>query len=232
MTRRKQGPNFFVGLVQAFVLGGAGVALWAMPQWTWHGDLQVIGAKRLMATALADTLADYEGQALYRIDPRDIRKVVMSNPAVSDAKVRRWLFPARLEITLREREPLAKLADGRVVDYDGVVFKLPEGGKGLKLELHVPLTNDRLEGEALQALRDLVLYGDGLEGTVDMTRSGEWQGTLNGVAVRFGEGREIGQKLHVFKHLFPLASSESSAVEYVDLRSPESPVVKGSDTKR
>ena len=232
MTRRKRGPNFLAGLLQAFVLGGAGVALWAMPQWTWHGDLKVIGAKRLMAATLSDKLADREGMPLYRIDPQEIREVVLSNPAVSDAKVRRWLFPSRLEVTIREREPVARLSDGRVVDYEGVIFKLPEGGKGVKLEVHAPLTEGRLEGEPLRALQELALYGEGLSGTVDMTKAGQWTGNLNGVAIRFGEGRAIAEKLHVFRHLLPLAISGSRAVEYVDLRSPESPVVKGSDSTR
>lgn len=232
MTRRKRGPNLFAGILQAFVLGGAGVALWAMPQWTWHGDLKVIGAKRLMAAPLAETLADRKGMPLYRIDPRDIREEVLKNPAIADAKVRRWLFPARLEVTLREREPLARLTDGRVVDFDGVIFKLPEGAKGVKLEVSAPVKDGRLADEPLKALRELALYGDGLSGTVDMSKPGEWTGKLNGVDIRFGEGRAIAQKLHVFRHLLPLASAEVRAVEYVDLRSPESPVVKGSDSKR
>lgn len=232
MTRRKRGPNVFAGILQAFVLGGAAVALWAMPQWTWHGDLKVIGAKRLMAATLADKLADRKGQPLYRIDPQEIRAQVLSNPAVSDAKVRRWLFPARLEVSIREREPLARLKDGQVVDFEGVVFKLPEGASGVKLELSAPLKDGRLEGEPLEALRELALYGGGLAGTVDMSKPGEWTGKLNGVDIRFGEGRAIAEKLHVFRHLLPLAITGSRAVEYVDLRSPESPVVKGYDSKR
>lgn len=232
MTRRKRRPKLFAGLFQAFVLGGAAVALWAMPQWVWHGDLKIIGAKRLMAAPLAETLADRKGQPLYRIDPEQIRQEVLKNPAIADAKVRRWLFPARLEVTLREREPLARLKDGRVVDFDGVVFRLPEGGKGVKLELDAPLAGDRLEDDPLKALRELSLYGEGLSGSLDMTRPGEWGGKLNGVEVRLGEGRAIAEKLHVFRHLLPLASSESRAVEYVDLRSPEAPVVKGADPTR
>jgi Cell division protein FtsQ. len=127
---------------------------------------------------------------------------------------------------------LARLADGQVVDFDGVVFKLPEGSKGVKLEVRAPLKDGRLDGEPLTALRELALYGDGLSGTVDMSKPGEWNAKLNGVDLRFGEGRAIAQKLHVFRHLLPLAISGSRAVEYVDLRSPESPVVKGSDSKR
>lgn len=231
MSRQRRGPNFLVGLLQAFVLGGAAVALWAMPQWTWHGDLKVIGAKRLLAAPLAEKLADRKGMPLYRIDPRDIREEVLKNPAVADAKVRRWLFPARLEVTLREREPLARLKDGQMVDYEGVVFKVAEA-KGVALEIDAPLQDGRLTGQPLKALRELALYGEGLSGRVDMTKPGEWTGTLNGVGIRFGEGRGIAQKLHVFRHLLPLASNGAAAVEYVDLRSPESPVVKGSDSKR
>jgi cell division septal protein FtsQ len=200
-----------------------------MPQWTWEGDLKVLGAKRLLAAPLAETLSGRKGLPLYRIDPREIRDEVLKNPAIADAKVRRWLFPARLEVTLREREPLARLKDGQVVDFDGVVFRVPEG-RDVKLELNAPLKEGRLEGEPLKALRELALYGQGLAGTVDMTRPGEWTGRLNGVEIRFGEGRAIAEKLHVFRHLLPLAITGSRAVEYVDLRSPESPVVKGSDS--
>jgi cell division septal protein FtsQ len=230
MFRRKRASNLFAGLIQAFVLGGAAVALWAMPQWTWEGDLKVIGARRLMAAPLAEAIADRKGMPLYRIDPRTIREDVLKNPAIADAKVRRWLFPARLEVTLREREPLARLKDGQVVDFEGVLFRIPEGARGVKLELDAPLTGGRLEGPPLQALRELALYGEGLEGTLDMTRPGNWTGKLNGIEIRFGEGRAIAEKLHVFRHLLPLALAGSAAVEYVDLRSPESPVVKGSDS--
>lgn len=227
---RKRASNFFAGILQAFLLGGAAVALWAMPQWTWEGDLKVIGARRLLAAPLAERLADRKGMPLYRIDPQVIRSDVLENPAIADAKVRRWLFPARLEVTLREREPIARLKDGQVVDFEGVVFRLPEGGKGVKLEVAAPLTAGRLEGAHLRALREVALYGEGLSGSLDLTRPGDWTAELNGIQLRFGEGRAIGEKLHVFRHLLPLALAGSAAVEYVDLRSPESPVVKGNDS--
>ncbi len=231
MTRRNRAPRLFAGIVQAFLLGGAGVALWAMPQWTWQGDLRVAGAKRLLAAPLALALAEEKGKPLYRIDPEGVRREVLKNPAIADAKVRRWLFPARLEVTLSEREPLARLNDGQVVDYEGVVFRTPEGARDMKLGLQAPLEEGRLTGAALQALRELSLYGEGLSGEVDLRRPGDWTGTLNGVAVRFGEGRAIADKLHVFKHLLPLARSGTRAVEYIDLRSPEAPVVKGYDSQ-
>lgn len=230
MARRKQRPNPFRGIFQAFVLGGAVVALWAMPQWTWQGDLRVIGAKRLMAAPLAESLADMKGQPLFKIDPQAVRQVVLKNPAIADAKVRRWLFPSRLEVTLQEREPLARLSPELAVDVQGVVFRMSEGTQGLKLSLKAPVKDGKLGDEALQGLRDLVLYGEGLSGEIDMTRPGDWTGKLKGIQVRLGDGRGIAQKLHVLRHLSPLAESGSAAVEYVDLRSPDAPVVKGSDS--
>ena len=115
-------------LLASIVLAYAIYWLWSSPAWAWHGSLDVMGNRIVPREEILARLSLPPGMPLFRIDPAVIRRELTTEPAIAHVVVRRWLFPARLEVMVLERQPLAAIAGfgDRWLDGEGTVFIAPK----------------------------------------------------------------------------------------------------------
>lgn len=219
------------GFIQAFVFGGALVALWLMPQWNWQGELRVSGVQRLTHDQVAKAVKGLEGKPLYLIDPATIRDRIRSLDGVEDVKVRRWLLPARIEVTVKERSPVLRVAGGAAyLDATGVAFRMPKGADPTAIPIEAVVASRSLLPSEQAALKELLAnWPKGARGTLDVRDPASWSATINGVRVMLGGPEEMPEKLRLYSHLLPLARKSGKAIRYMDLRFPESPTVRTSE---
>jgi cell division septal protein FtsQ len=87
--------------------------------------VEVEGTARVDPARVRTWLGMVVGRSMWRVSPRDVEAQLEERPEVADARVRR-IFPGRLLVTIREREPRALLnaPDGGIflVDEAGVVI--------------------------------------------------------------------------------------------------------------
>ena len=217
---------------QAFILGGATLALWVMPQWSWDGNVQVEGLHYLSSQLILRTAALPTKGRLFQIDPAKIRSRLLQLDAVEDAKVRRWLFPARLDIEIKERTPMVRLlgtTPPTYLDNQGIPFTLPASSSP-PTRLSVSIASGTLTPEDRLDLQTLLLnWPTGSRGTLKICDPASWSATIDGVPVVLGSGDNLGEKLHLYSQLLPLARRAEKAVEYIDLRFPEAPTLRASE---
>ncbi|HEY9855564.1 MAG TPA: FtsQ-type POTRA domain-containing protein [Stenomitos sp.] len=219
------------GFIQAFVLGGALVALWLMPQWTWDGELRVAGIRRLSHDEIAKAAKGSEGKPLFLIDPATIKERIQHLDGVEDVKVRRWLLPARVEVTVKERSPILRVAGGSAyLDATGVAFRLPNGEDTKAIPIEALVSTRSLDVTEQAALKVLVAsWPEGAKGTVDLRNATAWSAVIDGVQVLLGAPQDMAEKLRLYSHLLPLARKSGKAIRYMDLRFPEAPTVRTSE---
>jgi len=219
------------GFIQAFVLGGALVALWLMPQWNWDGELRVSGTRRLSQDAVAKAVKGSEGKPLFLIDPAAIRERIKRLDGVEDVKVRRWLLPARVEVTVKERSPILRVAGGSAyLDATGVAFRLPSAEDTRAIPIEAIVATRSLYATEQAALKVLVSnWPKGAKGTVDLRNPAAWSAVIDGVQVQLGAPEQMAEKLRLYSHLLPLARQSGKAIRYMDLRFPEAPTVRTSE---
>lgn len=222
------------GFIQAFVLGGALVALWLMPQWTWDGELRVTGVHRLTHAQVERAVKGLEGKPLFLVDPAAIRDRIRGLDGVEDVKVRRWLLPARIEVTVKERSPVLRVAGGSAyLDATGVAFRLPTAAEPAAIPIEAVVSSRSLQPTELAALKVLLAnWPQGAKGTLDLRDPAAWSATIDGVQVMFGAPDEMAAKLRLYSHLLPLARKSGKAIRYMDLRFPEAPTVRTSEATR
>ncbi len=219
------------GFIQAFVLGGALVALWLMPQWNWAGELRIAGNQRLTHDKVAKAVKGLEGKPLFLIDPAAIRARVKGLDGVEDVKVRRWLLPARIEVTVKERSPVLRVAGGSAyLDATGVAFRLPAGADQAAIPIEALVASRSFLPTEQAALKVLLAnWPQGARGTLDVRNPAAWGATIDGVQIMLGAPEQMAEKLRLYSHLLPLARKSGKAIRYMDLRFPESPTVRTSE---
>lgn len=222
------------GFIQAFVLGGALVALWLMPQWRWDGELRVSGTRRLTHDQVAKAAKGSEGRPLFLVDPATIRDRLRGLEGVEDVKVRRWLLPARVEVTVKERSPVLRVAGAAsYLDATGVAFRLQKQADKQAIPIEALVASRSLYATEQAALKALVAnWPAGARGTVDLRDPASWSATIDGVQVLFGAPDEMREKLRLYSHLLPLARKSGKAIRYMDLRFPEAPTVRTFEAPR
>lgn len=222
------------GFIQAFVLGGALVALWLMPQWGWDGELRVTGTQRLTHEAVAKAVKGSEGRPLFLVDPGAMRERLRGLDGVEDVKVRRWLLPARVEITVKERSPVLRVAgSSSYLDASGVAFRLPHQTAPANIPIEALVASRSLSTSELVGLKVLVAnWPPGTRGSVDLRDPTAWSCTIDGVRVLLGTPDELSEKLRLYSHLLPLARKSGKAIRYLDVRFPEAPTVRTSEAPR
>lgn len=219
------------GFIQAFVFGGALVALWLMPQWNWDGTLHVSGTHRLTHEQVAKAVKGSEGRPLFMVDPATIRERVRSLEGVEDVKVRRWLLPARVEVTVKERAPMLRVAGAAAyLDATGVAFRLPSATQPQATPIQALVASRSLAANEQAALKVAVAHWPrGAKGTLDLRDPASWSATIDGVQVRLGSPDQMEEKLRLYSHLLPLARKSGKTIRYMDLRFPEAPTVRTSE---
>lgn len=86
--------------------------------------VRVVGRDRTSKDAVRQLLETYRGQGLMEINLEDIRAELLAKPWVESVDIRR-LLPNSLEVTINEREPLARFFNSEqyeLVDLNGLVI--------------------------------------------------------------------------------------------------------------
>lgn len=198
------------------------VAVWVLPIWQYSGEINIKG-NRWVSTDTIRAAINPPQEPMFRMDPLILKQQVQTIPQVERVDVRRWLFPARLEVRIKERTPVARIASQSIyLDADGILFSAPI--QPVPLTVLLPAS---YQGESAEAFR--VLYREWppkTPGLLDLRKKDDIKVSLGGLTARFGIAEEIPSKFRAFFRLRPLAKRYGDALEYLDLRFPDSPTLK------
>ncbi|HEY9765755.1 MAG TPA: FtsQ-type POTRA domain-containing protein [Chroococcales cyanobacterium] len=203
----------------------ASAALWNLPFWRYAGLISVRGNRIVPSEEIMRKIESSE-LPLFRIDPKGIETRIEEIPEIEKARVRRWLFPARIEVQVSERLPFAQVASQSVfLDLGGNRFSAPFQHVPLFVVLPTPYT-----ARAKETFRQLVaLWPSEATGAIDLSLSEDLRINLRGIEVRLGkieQAKELEEKFKTFYRLLPLAERYGNRLEYVDLRFPSAPTLK------
>lgn len=136
VKRRQRRRRIVIGVLVAALVGTSGYLLGFSPVFAYDSaKTRVMGANSQVTTQqVKEKLANYEGRPLLRFPTSEAASSLQrSNPWVKQAKVQRE-FPRGVAVYLTLRTPVAKTAQGKVVDLEGKLLpaqgfdasKLPE----------------------------------------------------------------------------------------------------------
>ncbi|HEY9724523.1 MAG TPA: FtsQ-type POTRA domain-containing protein [Oscillatoriaceae cyanobacterium] len=207
--------------------------LWASPVWRWNGQLHIVGNRLVSHAQILDRLHLQQGTPLFKLDPQKIAAQVTGIPAISQVAVHRWLFPARLELQVLERQALVAIVtphDDLWFDQEGVVFEAPKASMQARFPIQVWTglkPGDRLPADMQDPLFSLLsTWPHGQGGRIDLRNLNDVYAAIGGWNVRLGKLEDIPLKLGMLAHVQPLAQSYKDRLEYIDLRYPMSPALK------
>jgi len=212
------------GAVALLATGAAGMATVALQE----GRILPLERVELSAAPervadddLRQALAPHLHRSVLGVDVRGARDALEALPWVAGAEVRR-AWPGRIQVTLREREPLARWGEQALVDRDGERFEprpasIPEG-------LPVLRGPDGSEGEMAGLFREvqqrLAERGVNLV-ALGLSPRGSWSARLEG-GIEMALGRQHpGERVERFAAVLPaLEERQEAPMERVDLRYP------------
>ncbi len=194
-------------------------------------DIDVRGAGRLPPAFLREQVGVKPGENLFAVDLERIRLNLESTPMIREAVVRRDL-PDRLVVQVKERLPLARIAEGAggrpmTVDRDGRVL-------GLARQQNLPLITGLSERglgpgsdirePAVQAALQVVSYCDANKvgaviklARIDVRQTGYLELLLeDGARVPFGKDR-IEERLERLADVVRTAAALGRSIESADL---------------
>lgn len=207
--------------------------LWGASVWHWEGQVRISGNRLVSKQEILERLQVPENTPLYRLDPRWIASQVSDIPAVSRVAVRRWLFPARLEMNVIERQALVALlgpGNNRWMDQEGVVFTASP--QIMKPRFGIKVWSDLAPGKRLPpGMQDrlfelMAAWPAKLDGRVDLRNPKDVYLAVDGWPVRFGELKDVPIKFEMLVKLKPVAEKYRDRLQYIDLRYPASPTFK------
>ncbi len=163
--------------------------------------------------------ASVEG-GFFSVDVEGVTRALTRLPWVASVTVRR-VWPDTLHVTVVEQQPLARWADGGVVNRAGELF-FPDDADSLQglAELRGPEASVALIARHYRQLSQQ-LGGEGiaLRG-ITLTPRRAWELALaNGVTVMLGR-EEMAVRLQRFVRFYPGLASQIENVERVDMRYP------------
>lgn len=220
-------------LVMAGFLAYGTYWLWGSEVWHWQGQMSVTGNRLVSKQEILNRLSVPTNTMLYRLNPQWVADQLTDIPTISKVAVRRWLFPARLELAILERQPLVGvLAEGESLwmDQEGVVFpaspKLVKAGFPVKVQTTLK-SGERLPQEVQAHLFEiLATWPKGAGGRVDLRKTNDVIAIVDDWPLRLGEVTDVPTKFGMFEHLKPLAQKYKNRLQYIDLRYPTSPTFK------
>jgi cell division septal protein FtsQ len=207
--------------------------LWTGPFWRWDGQMAVSGNRLVGKQEIFSRLHVPQNTPLYLLNPQAIASQLGAIPSVAQVAVRRWLFPARLEVMILERQALVRVEGpkgepvSRWIDQEGVVFAAP----GSHMQARFPIRvwselqpGDHLPAEVQTHLFELLnAWPKGAAGRLDLRKPRDVMASIGGWPVRLGEVAEIELKFAMFEHVRPEAMKYKDRLKYINLRFPESP---------
>ena len=113
--------RFFARYIMIFLLIVLGYALLKLPQWYLNKDvfnslsnpsLEILNNKIVPSYKILAALRRVEvpNVAIYRVETEEIKKSIMQLEPVQDVFIRRFWFPARLQIIIQERVPVLTIS--------------------------------------------------------------------------------------------------------------------------
>lgn len=215
---RRKAFRFFatIGLFAALI------GIWVVPIWQYSGEITIKG-NRWVSTDTIRAAINPPPAPMYRMDPSLLKEQVQTIPQIERVDIRRWLFPARLEVRVKERTPVARVASQSIfLDEEGVLFSAPI--QPIPLTVLLPAS---YQGETPEAFRAFFKeWPTKASGLLDLRQKDDIKVSLGGLTARFGAAEEIPAKFRAFFRLRPLAKRYGDALEYLDLRFPDSPTLK------
>lgn len=221
-----------------FISSMAGGLFWtiSLPQWAIEekSQIEVEGNQLLSETQVKDLLALSYPQSVWELPIQQLSQQLETAPPLLDVKVVRHVFPAKLTIQVKERQPVAiAIANNKVEGF------LDERG------VFIPKTfyqtdNKNLKSLSLKAIGFeeeyrpywQQLYPLILASTVKILAI-DWQDPNNLVlktelgTVHFGLGTSLPDKFTALARMKKLPSRlPLSKVSYIDLSQPDTPVIE------
>lgn len=209
--------------------------LWSGPFWRWDGQMTVTGNRLVGKQEILAKLYVPQNTPLYMLRPQDLAVQLGAIPAVAQVAVRRWLFPARLEIMILERQALVRVEGpkgeplSRWIDQEGVVFAAPAAHIQARFPIRIWTElqpGDRLPAEVQTHLFELLnAWPKDAEGRLDLRKPRDVYASIAGTPVRLGEVSDIALKFAMFEHVrsAPEAKKYKDRLKYINLRFPASP---------
>lgn len=226
--RRHWWRNLLATLASALLAWG--LYLLVTAPWWQVGDIRIFGAQPAKAAIIRQAIVhmDVLGTPLWRVDPQLVEQVVNGHDWVHQSEVRRWLFPARLDVYLRARVGWARLVwQGKIhtIDEDGVkVQDVPQ------IPLLFQIDRQRPTPHQLTCMRQLVeawrlRHLDG-HGTYQVANPQKIIWLTGQETVWLGTAEQLPAKIAAYHKLKPLAKAKGKRLEYIDLRWWQNPVLK------
>ena len=206
----------------------------ALPQAFGSGfvlaGVDVEGRKILTDGEILEALGTRPGQSLVFLDVTAARERLMQNPLVIEASVRK-LYPDRVAVTVKEREPYALWQHGEkmsVIAQDGTVIEGAEGGRFTDLPM---LVGSGAEISAKSILSALEPYPELRKNIYAVVRVGDRRWNLrltNGMDVKLPQDG-MDKALAAFVKLDASSQLSGRDITEVDLRLPDRATVRLSD---
>lgn len=198
--------------------------------------MDVAGTVRLDPAAVRAAAA-LEGRSAFGASAREAAERIRALPPIADARVR-ILLPDLALIEVVERAPLlaVSFAGGRLyADGAGVLFALPGEVGGVPAvhdQRRSYAAGDRLDAGVASALRRLAVLDPAFYGSrllrLQLTVAHGIVGHLDsGTELRFGSPERLDLKLEASRRI--VQSREGRRLDYVDVRTPETPVFAPND---
>ncbi|MEH1765186.1 cell division protein FtsQ/DivIB [Nostoc sp.] len=242
--RRQRQMKIIQAIWRTFAITGlAGGLLWVavQPVWMLKASKQIVmksGNKLLSDQTTQSLLALSYPQSLWRIEPSAIANSLKKQPTIAQAIVRRRLFPPGLIIEIQERVPVA------VTQTRGnnkvIIGLLDASGAWMPLEKYISLNptkklpNLRVIGSPKQYCSYWTQLHEAVSRSPIKVMEINCQNPTNLILktelgnVHLGvPGPQLSEQIKVLAQMRPLATKfNSSQIEYIDLKNPESPLVQ------
>lgn len=161
---RGASPRILLGLAALGLIAGAGYWAWRTaqePKWTGLRTVRVVSEGRVGAHEAVRLSGLAAGRNLFSLDLELVKKRLAVHPWVARVGVSRdWPHGVRIELS--ERQPVARLANGKWIARDGVVLD-PRGLQDLPLLASPVVVKTRSDSatyfQTLQALAGMKAAG-------------------------------------------------------------------------
>ncbi len=124
INRRKKLRRGGIGALIVIVVAALGYLFWFSPVFSYDpGKTRVVGASaQVPAKQIKDELSAYAGKPLLRVPTSRVSSTLKKeNPWIKQIQVKRE-FPRGIAVHLTLRNPVAKTAQGALIDLEGQVF--------------------------------------------------------------------------------------------------------------
>lgn len=171
---------------------------------------------------------------IFLMSVKPIKKVLFKNPVMKNIYVRRYGFPARVQIITREREPIAIIktnlnnkplafftSDGILINYkpymqiedNSSILKIVTNSNSLKKEINVKKIR-----EIEKIVKAVEIYSDEKVEYIDMRNPNDVYVKIKTTSIRLGTlDSTVFERIKRIYTILPQISEVNSRVKYIDL---------------